>query len=146
MQKEIVLYDSNDFYGQDDCFDLDLLYFEDMKEQLKDEVWIMQGNVGRWNGNFDAGAIIYDIEDFFYKIGDDINDWFISAKRKIVTIRASHHDGVNIYKLKALNQAGIDLAAEYEDSYYCGFEESDRKFHAKLFNSRKYIADLKIFG
>lgn len=101
---------------------------------------------GLWNGNFKAGTVVYDIEDFFYKIGQDIQAWSITAKGKIITIIAAHHDGINLYKLKALNQAGIDLAAEYEDSCNYGVPESDRKFHAKLFNSRKYIADLKMFG
>ena len=143
---EITLFNNlNEIYDDEDS---ECIAWDDMMNELIDEnaVFIMQGNVGRWNGNFKAGTVVYDIEDFFYKIGQDIQAWSITAKGKIITIIAAHHDGINLYKLKALNQAGLDLAAEYEDSCNYGVPESDRKFHTKLFNSRKYITNLKMFG
>lgn len=134
--KEIILFNSSN----DEVLD-----WENMVSEISAQgMFVMQGSVGRWNGNCDAGTIVYDFEDFIYAISKDIDNWLITAKGNTIKILASHHDGTSVYYLKPLNQLGIDLVAEYEDSDYCGFAECDRKFHAKLFNSRKYIKKLEV--
>lgn len=115
-----------------DCRNME---WEDAEGCLKDffdnEIFLCRGTVGRWNGDFDAGNIVYSFDELADAWRDcdyiklyDINGHFY--------IEATHHDGTNCFEVKKVTEAG----AEYIDNHYWNY--SDRELHERLFNNSHY--------
>lgn len=124
----------------DDLFYEEEILWKDMKDILQKLCpFIAQGSVGHWNGNFEAGTIVYDIDDFFYRGFKDCDYFLVEYNKQEVLVLGCHHDGTNTYHLKPLSQKGLDAIDSYEEygRFYHKFE-SIREFHEALFNKKGY--------
>lgn len=95
-------------------YDISNEYFKDALAELKkffdgiDEMGILFGNIGRWNG-VSSGFNTFRGEDFEDVFRDAITDCdYIKVwdENGHLYIECSHHDGTNCYEVKRLTERG----------------------------------------
>jgi hypothetical protein len=90
--------------------------------------FILQGNVGRWNGNHRGGFIGYNFNDLKRSFEDYIE---VYDEGGHMYIRTSHHGGNCFYEVKLLTEEG----QEYLSNHSC---DSDEEVHTRIMNSNFY--------
>lgn len=107
-------------------------WWECEKMQLEsffhDRVFVPRGTCGRWDGNYDAGAIIRGFQSLYpaWKDCDYIKLYDVDGH---FMVQATHHDGTNHYELRELNQKGLGFLERNERKM------DDRKLHEALWKS-----------
>lgn len=105
----------------DEIYMLDEINWEDEKEQLDQffdgSLWIMQGTVGRWNGDFAAGCVFNDFMDTFYKMTKDCDSIAIYEEKGHFFVKCSHHDGTNMYEIKKITSKGEEYLDRWENNW-----------------------------
>lgn len=86
--------------------DMEHIWFDDertmMEEFFSGKTLLVCGSVGRWNGRFAAGKVIE--YDDLWKCWSDCDYISIYDEGGHFYIKASHHDGTNIYEVKVLTE------------------------------------------
>lgn len=103
---------------------------EELDDFFSSSYFILQGEVGRWNGCKRGGYVIREFSDLckawngcdYIKLYD-VNGHFY--------VECSHHDGTNFYEVKELTDRGYDYI---ENHWY----DSEEEVHNKVFNSSNY--------
>ena len=98
---------------------------------------IMQGTVGRWNGTFPAGktGILDLLLSELMECADDVE---IYDENGHLFIRTTHHDGSNLFEVKALTDAGLNAVEAFTEGRGRWYGLSEKDFHDKLMNSSRY--------
>ena len=108
--------------------DYDFDYY-DTYTQLPEE-YIVVGKLGLWNGTFDGGKIIHGLKNSVHECFEDYNEIYYEGK--MLKVKAIHHDGTNIFKIKQLTWKGVDYYNKYK------FTMGARELHERLFNDSHY--------
>ena len=89
-----------------------------IENQCNEDILILLGSVGRWNGTFDGGKIIYADEKNLRNTMSDYDEISVEADdENKLSINYMHHDGTDTMYLYTIPQDLTELAKamEYED-------------------------------
>lgn len=89
-----------------------------IQNQCIDDILIMLGSVGRWNGTFDGGKIIHADEKNIRNIMGDYDEVTVTADdENHISMEFSHHDGTDGMSLYTIPEDLTELAKAmgYED-------------------------------
>lgn len=109
------------------------------EQEYGEKTYIVIGKIGTWRGTFDGGKIIKGLRNTIYECIKDSDFITIQYKNNQLCIVAEHHDGVNIFKLRELTEAGEDYAERHEYDY------SDKELHQRLFKSSRWSRRVSAF-
>ena len=101
--------------------------------------YLMQGRAGRWNGTFSAGCVFDDFQEFLSRAMDHVDDVEIYDENGHFYVVGFHHDGRNVYEIKAIT----DQAAEYIQDYTTEKTEEEKSaavFRCNLFSRLPHFA------
>ena len=119
---------------------MEQINFEDEEAMMKDffdgKMLLVCGSVGRWNGNFSAGKVIEYSE--LWKCWADCDYISIYDENGHFFIKASHHDGTNVFEVKVLTEKGAELFERWDYSWDIWENLSEREVHEKLWGNSKY--------
>ena len=101
-------------------------------------VYVIVAQIGRWNGTFDGGKVVYGLKNAIHMCFEDYNK--IYQEGKMLKVRAVHHDGTNHFIIKKLTDRGIEF---YNNHYY---DYDDRTIHQKLFKDAHYSHSVDFFA
>lgn len=118
--------------------DFNLNVLPDIKNQCRNDILVMAGTVGRWNGNFGGGTVI-DVDDL---LGiEDVDSVRLISDNGNIVWEGSHHDGTHsmgLYTvpndLEARKKIVYDLGIidwlkdmyDYDSEEYCVEDALDR--------------------
>ena len=108
----------------------------DIYTQLPEE-YIIVGKLGLWNGTFDGGKVIHGLKHSVYECFEDYNEIYYEGK--MLKVKAIHHDGTNIFKIKQLTWKGIDYYNKYR------LVMGARELYERLFNDSHYSKCIKLY-
>ena len=123
-----TVFEEIDF--QDEC-DWDNFKYK-MISLLKNNVYLLTGTCGRWNGPCQGGNFICSFSDFLEMISH-LHYLKIYDKNGHLYIEGAHHDGNDYYEIKRLTNKGRELA---ESNYYA----HDRQLHTTIMKYNFYSA------
>ena len=89
-----------------------------IQNQCKDDILILFGSIGRWNGTFDGGKIIHADEENIRNIMGDYDEISVYADNEgHISMGFDHHDGTDSMALYTIPEDLTELAKamEYED-------------------------------
>ncbi len=123
---------------------MEQIWFDDertmMEEFFSGKTLLVCGSVGRWNGRFAAGKVIE--YDDLWKCWSDCDYIGIYDEGGHFYIKASHHDGTNIYEVKVLTEKGAELYSDWDygwsGSRWDQLGLSEREVHERLWKNAKY--------
>lgn len=95
-----------------ECFQDEFKYF------MKGKIFILQGNIGRWNGRH-RGGFTFDSFRELSKAWKDCDYIKVYDENGHLYIECSHHDGSNFYEIRELTERG----EEYLSNHYYDDEE-----------------------
>jgi hypothetical protein len=95
----------------------------ELKRFFADKTVIFFGNVGLWNGTFDAGKI-GDFEKLYYDAIKDCEYIKIYDENGHLFIECSHHDGTNYFEIKELTENGKN----YFDNWNYGTDNRTERY------------------
>lgn len=101
--------------------------------------YLMQGSASRWNGIFPAGCVFDDFRDFISRALEDVEDVEIYDENGHFYVVGFHHDGRNVYEVKAIT----DQAAEYIQDYTADKTEEEKSaavFRCNIFSRLPHFA------
>lgn len=105
------LYDETEFENYDDANDTWEIFSYDLKEALdfSDDIYVIYGSFGRWDGPVMGGSIIRSYNDFmrFLSFRGDHQDVFSDDKGEF-NVTQYHHDGSNHYIMRKLSKRGLE--------------------------------------
>lgn len=93
-------------------------------------------DLGLWNGRRSGIKIIESFSELLRCI-DDITFLTIETTAQGLTVTAPHHDGTNIYTLRALTEAGAKRYSDYDD------ELEQSLIHGSPRTLRRYTKNIK---
>lgn len=93
-------------------------------------------DLGLWNGRRSGIKIIESFGDLLRCIGD-ITFLTIETTPQGLTVYAPHHDGTNVYTLRALTKAGANRYSNYDD------ELEQSLIHGSPRTLRRYTKNIK---
>lgn len=74
----------------------------------------VEASLGLWYGRRAATARFNSLNDAFYRCIEDYNTVFFKRVNSTMTLKAAHHDGVNVFKFYAL-RGGKKYAITFND-------------------------------
>lgn len=101
--------------------------------------YLMQGSAGRWNGKFSAGCVFDDFQEFLSRAVDHMDDVEIYDENGHFFVVCFHHDGRNVYEIKAIT----DQAADYIQDYSTDKTEEEKSgavFRCNIFSRLPHFA------
>lgn len=101
--------------------------------------YIMQGSAGRWNGKVSAGCVFDDFQKFLSRAVDHMDDVEIYDENGRFFVVCFHHDGRNVYEIKAIT----DQAADYIQDYSTDKTEEEKSgavFRCNIFSRLPHFA------
>jgi len=93
--------------------------FPMIESQCNDDILLLFGSVGLWNGTFDGGKMIKAEESELRKIMGDYDDVIVEADEdNHIAMKFVHHDGVHYMQLFTIPEDLTELAKamKYEDA------------------------------
>ena len=99
-------------------------FTHELKKIINNGYYLMTGKVGRWNGTFDGGKFITNLNELLSSI-EYLDVVTFTDENGHFKIKGSHHDGSDYFELKQLTKKGIELAEKY------GFAR-DRQLHKTI--------------
>lgn len=132
---DTMIYD--EWYNQCDIWFEDI--YTDLCKLFENEKIICFGNIGRWNGYFDAGKIFDDFERAFNEMLEDCYYFKITDENGRLYIDGSHHDGNVHFEVKILTDKG----KEYYDrwNYYSWRSDSrtEEQVHTQIIKRYSHL-------
>lgn len=145
---EVVLYDDLDLMSEEEARELDPdltdeeidMFIEDTKRDELDNfieefkwyldryTFIAAGTLGLWYGDVPCNTIVKNINDFDRLMQDADNIRIVDNKGHL-QVEAHHHDGVNKFELRKLNDKGL----AYYERNEC--ELPIKTLHERLFTN-----------
>lgn len=121
--------------------------FENFEAELrnaidkKDDVYVLFGSFGRWDGPVYGGGIIETAKDLFDLLSfrGDHDDTFIDDGGEF-KVEQSHHDGHNSYVIRKLTKKGLIRYRNHMERFGC----FDSDLLASLVNTREYTRKAEI--
>lgn len=124
----------------DEIAEMQSYYFDDEEERMRDffrwKKLLVCGSVGRWNGDFAAGKVI-DYDDL-WKCWADCDYISIYDEGGHFYIKASHHDGTNLFEVKVLTEKGAELFERWDYDWNIWENLNEREVHERLWKNAKY--------
>lgn len=113
---------------------------EDIEAIAKDErgYFLVQADLGLWNGRFEGGKIIYGLWDAIRGCFEDYNEIYMEGRD--LKVKAIHHDGTNYFRIRELTDKGVDYYDKHEYDY------SDRELHERLAKDSHYTHCVRLFA
>lgn len=132
----------------DEIYFQDSLNWQDESERLTDFFtghgsFLIRGYVGRWDGDFAAGAVFDNWESMFADATKDCDYVKIWDENGHFYLKCSHHDGTNLFEIKRLSDAGYSFIDNWE--YNWDDERSERQIHDIVWNSN-FLSSLPHFA
>lgn len=93
-------------------------------------------DLGLWNGRRRGLKIVDSFRDVI-ALGDDLMYVTIETTPQGLTVYAPHHDGTNVYTLRALTKAGANRYSDYDD------ELEQSLIHGSPRTVRRYTRNIK---
>lgn len=93
-------------------------------------------DLGLWNGRRSGIKIVDSFKDVL-RLCDDLTFITIETTPQGLTIHAPHHDGTNVYTLRALTEAGANRYSNYDD------ELEQSLIHGSPRTVRRYTKNIK---
>ena len=115
---------------QDEFYWID--FKREMNRLLEQNVYLITGTCGRWDGPCSGGSFICSFSDLINVI-HHLDYLEIYDENGHLYIKGSHHDGDDFYEMKRLTNKGKELA----NSYYFAH---DRKLHTAIMKTNFYSA------
>ena len=100
--------------------------------------FLVQANLGLWNGRFEGGKIIDGLWEAIRACFEDYNEIYMEGKE--LKIKAIHHDGTNYFRIRKLTDKGVDYYNNHEYDY------SDRELHKRLAKDSHYTHCVRRFA
>lgn len=130
---------------------MDSINWDADKEQLEEffndgSKWILQGNVGRWNGAFRGGFIFDNFMEMFYKAAKDCDYIKFYDINGHFYFMCSHHDGTNLFEIKKVTDAGIAYYERWEEAW--SDKRSEEYIHNKIMEKYSTLPHFahKVYG
>ena len=96
----------------------------DFEKFIGNDTFIIQGNVGRWDGTA-RGGFTFDSFNELSRVWKDCDYIKVYDENGHLYIECSHHDGTNFYEVRKL----IEKGREYLNNHYY---DDDSEVHDKL--------------
>lgn len=114
------------------CHEADWSSFREDLEWLleRDNLYLLTGTCGRWNGPAEGGKFIRTVDDFYSCIGH-LDGVCIYDENGHLYVTGYHHDGSDRYEIKRVTKKGAELA--YRNYYAC-----DRALHSTIMRNNIY--------
>lgn len=104
---------------------------------------VCDGQVGRWNGRYQAGAVCDEFKDFFGEAFKDCDYIKIVDEKGHLKFYGAHHDGLNYFECRLVTRAGHNFI---QDRLYLGEGSGDRVIVELLFSNNKYSIPVNFCG
>lgn len=102
-------YEPNEEKIWETAHELDGLFWEefqnDFEKFIGNDVFIIQGNIGRWNG-VARGGFTFSSLDELSRAWKDCDYIKVYDENGHLYIECSHHDGINFYEIRKLTEKG----------------------------------------
>lgn len=105
------LFDDNEYETSEEMTDAWEMFSYDLKEALdsSDDVYVIYGSFGRWDGPVMGGAIIKSYDDLIRFLSFRGEHWeTFSDDKGEFKVDQVHHDGSNHYTMRKLTRKGLD--------------------------------------
>ena len=146
-QSEAEALKQSDFYSDLNDEEADRLSWDNLCDDLRECITpeidrhaphgiAVFADLGLWNGRRSGIKIIESFGDLLRCIGD-ITFLTIETTAQGLTVHAPHHDGTNIYTLRALTEAGANRYSNYDD------ELEQSLIHGSPRTLRRYTKNIK---
>ena len=123
-----MIYD--EWYSQCDIW-LEDIYTE-LCKLFENEKIICFGNVGRWNGYFDAGKIFDNFEKAWSEMLTDCDYAKVTDDNGRLYIDGSHHDGNVHFEVKILTDKGKEYYDRWDYSEWLGDKRTEEDVHKQI--------------
>jgi hypothetical protein len=108
--------------------------------------WIVSASIGTWQGRRDGYRIFDDTKEMLSVLCEHCDYIKVWIENNNLFIKASHHDGTNIYQCKVLTPKGCITFDNW--NWGCGdgklFEKSEFEVYEMLFAFNFYSKNIKI--
>ena len=94
--------------------------------------WMLFGEVGRWDGVYQAGTLFEPFDDFFYEATKDCDYIHFYDENGHLYLTCSHHDGTCHYEIKEVTDKGIKYLENWE--YDWDDKRTEEYVHTQIFN------------
>ena len=121
-----LIYDEIDEQNSTSWYD----FIAELKKIFKDGYYLLTGTVGRWNGTFEGGKFISNVNELISSLSH-LDIITFTDDNGHLKIEGSHHDGSDSYELKKLTSKGLQLAERN------GFAR-DRQLHRTIMENNLY--------
>lgn len=146
-QSEAEELKQNDFYSDLNDEEADRIAWDsicdDLRECITPEIdrhaphgIAVFADLGLWNGRRRGVKIVDSFSDVL-ALCDDLMYVTIETTAQGLTVYAPHHDGTNIYTLRALTEAGANRWSDYDD------ELEQSLIHGSPRTLRRYTKNIK---
>lgn len=146
-QSEAEELKQNDFYSDLNDEEVDCLSWDNLCDDLKECVIpeidrhaphgiAVFADLGLWNGRRKGIKIVDSFSDVL-ALCDDLMYVTIETTPQGLTVYAPHHDGTNVYTLRALTEAGANRWSDYDD------ELEQSLIHGSPRTLRRYTKNIK---
>ena len=146
-QSEAEELKQSDFYSDLNDEEADRLSWDNLCDDLRECITLeidrhaphgiaVFASLGLWNGRR-RGVKIVDSFQEVLSMCDDLMYVTIETTPQGLTVYAPHHDGTNVYTLRALTKAGANRYSDYDDE----LEES--LIHGSPRTVRRYTRNIK---
>lgn len=113
---EPSIENSNDYWEY--VTDMQIMYWNDMCDQLPEIPVIVTGTLGLWNGRHTIIPEKFDtILEAVKKCTGNADEIKIVMENGVLIVHSEHHDGVNVYYIQKLTSAGINEISRIIDNY-----------------------------
>lgn len=120
----------------------------ELSNYFQNDMLIVTGTLGLWNGNFDGGEIFENWESAILSMMKDCDFCRIEDNNGELCVQCSHHDGTNYFIVRKLTSRGYNLYDKWNYDY--DDNRTERDIHniimkSNLFSNRPYVAK-NIYG
>ena len=124
-QSEAEELKQNDFYSDLNDEEADRLSWDNLCDDLRECITpeidrhaphgiAVFADLGLWNGRRRGVKIVNSFRDVL-RMCDDLTFITIKTTPQGIEVTAPHHDGTNVYTLRALTEAGANRYSDYDD-------------------------------
>lgn len=97
---------------------IEKLFIEQVGSTTYDKPFVVQASIGRWNGTFAGGRILYGYQELKNEILSKYDRIVINDVDGTLEVLGYHHDGINSFHIRLINNKGEEyLNNRYTDSF-----------------------------
>lgn len=94
------------------------LFIKQVGSTIYDKPFVVQASIGRWNGTFAGGRILYGYQELKNEILSKYDRIVINDIDGALEILGYHHDGISSFSIRLINDRGEEyLNNRYTDSF-----------------------------